>query len=307
MFCAKAGAAKVFAVDASAIINKAQENIFRNNLSDVITCVHGKIEEITLPGGVEQVDIIVSEWMGYCLLFEAMLPSVLYARDRYLRPGGLLVPSHANLWVAPVADAEYVSDNVHFWRDVYGFDMRAMQTGIYDDARVLQWAVSLPPFSASTASSSSDADKSGSNTIVGPPSAFKLLDLYTVNTPDLSFTAPFASTLARDVDAVDGFLVWFDMFFAPTRDSSRHAVDLTSTANEWARADPQDRVAFTTGPYGKETHWKQGLLLTKGEKERKKGEEIKGEITFSIPEDHARGLSLKVTWGEGKKQTWALK
>ena len=29
-----------------------------------------------------QVDVIVSEWMGYALLFEAMLDTVLYARDR---------------------------------------------------------------------------------------------------------------------------------------------------------------------------------------------------------------------------------
>ena len=29
-----------------------------------------------------QVDVIVSEWMGYGLFFECMLDSVLYARDR---------------------------------------------------------------------------------------------------------------------------------------------------------------------------------------------------------------------------------
>lgn len=335
MFCARAGAAKVFAVDASAIITKAQENVFRNGLSHVITCVHGRIEEVALPGGAEQVDVIVSEWMGYCLLFEAMLPSVLYARDRYLRAGGLLVPSHASLWLAPVADPEYVADNLHFWRDVYGFDMRAMQSGIYDDARVLQWATSLPPFPSSSSSSSTSTSSpssssppdDGSHTIVGPPCPFKLLDLYTVNTPDLSFTAPFASApLARDVDPLDGFLVWFDIFFAPTRDDGgRHDVSLTATADAWARADPQNRVAFTTGPYGKETHWKQGLLLCKPQKARpsaevgggeegkttvatrKKGDEIKGEITFSVPEDHKRGLSLQVTWDGGKKQTWALK
>lgn len=32
--------------------------------------------------GYVQVDVIVSEWMGYALLFEAMLDTVLYARDR---------------------------------------------------------------------------------------------------------------------------------------------------------------------------------------------------------------------------------
>ncbi|OTB04603.1 hypothetical protein M426DRAFT_153207 [Hypoxylon sp. CI-4A] len=312
MFCARAGAAKVIAVDASAIITKAQENIYHNGLSSVITCVHGRIEEATLP--VDEVDVIVSEWMGYCLLFEAMLPSVLYARDRYLKPDGLLVPSHANIWVAPVADPEYVADNITFWRNVYGFDMRAMQTGIYDEARVLSWP--LPPDSSSAASiftPDSNPDATKTTTIPGPPSAFKLLDLYQTQVSDLSFTAPFATRLARDIDALDGFLVWFDMFFAPTRHDSaaNTAVELSSRADEWAAADPQNRIAFTTGPHGKYTHWNQGLLLCKpdkksGSEQLRKGAEIKGEITFSIPEDHARGLALTVSWNGNKSQRWAL-
>jgi protein arginine N-methyltransferase 1 len=44
----------------------------------------GKMEEVKLP--VDKVDIIISEWMGYFLLFESMLDSVLYARDKYLQP-----------------------------------------------------------------------------------------------------------------------------------------------------------------------------------------------------------------------------
>lgn len=50
--------------------------------STVITVLKGKIEELELP--VPKVDIIISEWMGYFLLFENMLNSVLYARDKWL-------------------------------------------------------------------------------------------------------------------------------------------------------------------------------------------------------------------------------
>jgi len=46
--------------------------------------VHGKVEEVTLPDGIETVDIIVSEWMGYCLFYESMLNTVIYARDKWL-------------------------------------------------------------------------------------------------------------------------------------------------------------------------------------------------------------------------------
>ncbi|KAJ3578001.1 hypothetical protein NPX13_g2565 [Xylaria arbuscula] len=312
MFCARAGAARVIAVDASDIILKARENIYRAGLADTITTLHGKMEEVILP--VDQVDIIVSEWMGYCLLFEAMLPSVLYARDKYLAPGGLMVPSHTNMWVAPVSDPVWVSENGEtFWADVYGFDMSAMAKGIYDEVRVLHWP----------------GDK-----VCGTSSAFKMLDLYKTTAADLSFTAPYTSKLTQDVDAIDGFLIWFDAFFSPTAPSSfsqqdkesenvdKHAVPDDAVATEWildsqGKRD-QDHVAFTTGPFGgAETHWKQGLLhcdphLNKkkdGEKqEKKKDEEVRGEITFAVAEDNARALVIKASWDAGQtQQSWALR
>ena len=50
----------------------------------VITLVKGKVEEVQLPDGIEKVDIIISEWMGYCLFYESMLNTVIYARDKWL-------------------------------------------------------------------------------------------------------------------------------------------------------------------------------------------------------------------------------
>lgn len=44
------------------------------------------MEDITLPDDIKYVDVIVSEWMGYALLYESMLDSVFAARDRFLRP-----------------------------------------------------------------------------------------------------------------------------------------------------------------------------------------------------------------------------
>jgi hypothetical protein len=48
----------------------------------VVTIIKGKVEEVDLP--VEGVDIIISEWMGYCLFYESMLNTVIYARDKWL-------------------------------------------------------------------------------------------------------------------------------------------------------------------------------------------------------------------------------
>lgn len=43
------------------------------------------------------VDVLLSEWMGYCLLYESMLSSVLLARDKWLKPGGAILPDTATI------------------------------------------------------------------------------------------------------------------------------------------------------------------------------------------------------------------
>lgn len=58
-----------------------------NGLNSKVTIIRGKVEEIELP--VEKVDIIISEWMGYFLIFESMYSSVLWARDKWLAPDGI--------------------------------------------------------------------------------------------------------------------------------------------------------------------------------------------------------------------------
>jgi len=40
---------------------------------------------------IPQVDAIVSEWMGYFLLFENMIGSYIYAK-KYLKPDGIMIP-----------------------------------------------------------------------------------------------------------------------------------------------------------------------------------------------------------------------
>jgi SAM-dependent methyltransferase len=60
LLAAKAGAAHVYAVDASSVAIKAIENIKANGYSDKITVLRGKVEDIELPEGVKA-DVIISE------------------------------------------------------------------------------------------------------------------------------------------------------------------------------------------------------------------------------------------------------
>ncbi|KYK54521.1 protein arginine N-methyltransferase [Drechmeria coniospora] len=288
MFCATAGAAQVIAVDKSEIIIKARENIFNNGLSAIVTCLSGAIEDVKLP--VDKVDIIVSEWMGYCLLYEAMLPSVLYARDKYLKPGGLLVPSSATLWIAPVDNQNYCAEHVSYWRDVYGFDMKAMQEGIFDDVRIEAMPAEF---------------------ICGSPFPFKTFDLRKTRTEDLVFTADWQSDLTRNIESIDGFLIWFDNFFATSGDEQPPAPQMTTSA--WVKKKPGN-VAFTTGPYGTETHWKQGFLLIDPKSTQTNvstSSQLSGQVTFAVLEENARALTIDAQWSVADQkrasQSWKLR
>ena len=98
IFAARAGAKHVYAIENAEIALYAVEIIKRNGLSDKITVIKGKMEEITLP--VPKVDIIISEWMGYFLIYENMLPSVLAVRDKCLKKDGEIIPREASLFIA---------------------------------------------------------------------------------------------------------------------------------------------------------------------------------------------------------------
>jgi protein arginine N-methyltransferase 6 len=49
IFCAQAGARKVYAVDASGIAKQAEQIVAGNGYADVISVINGKMEEVELP------------------------------------------------------------------------------------------------------------------------------------------------------------------------------------------------------------------------------------------------------------------
>lgn len=71
----------------------------------------GKLEEAELP--VQEFDIIISEWMGYFLLYESMLDTVLLARDKYLKKDGLMFPDTATLFLAAIEDQDYKEEKIN--------------------------------------------------------------------------------------------------------------------------------------------------------------------------------------------------
>lgn len=82
-----------------------------------MTIIKGKAEEIELP--VDKVDIIISEWMGYFLLYESMLDTVLFARDKWLVKGGLIFPDKATIYITAIEDGDYKEQKIGCTRPPY--------------------------------------------------------------------------------------------------------------------------------------------------------------------------------------------
>ncbi|XP_065843583.1 protein arginine N-methyltransferase 1-like [Oscarella lobularis] len=191
LFCAKAGASKVYGIDCSSIIDHAKEIVRVNKMENVITLIRGKVEEVELP--VEKVDIIISEWMGYCLFYETMLPTVLYARDKWLVEGGLLFPDKASLFIAAIEDRSYKDEKINWWDTVYGFDMSPIRNVALTEPLV---------------------DVVDGRQVCSTANLLKEFNINTVKVEDLSFSAPFEIFLRRQ-DYVDAFVVWFNVQFTP--------------------------------------------------------------------------------------------
>jgi predicted RNA methylase len=113
MMAARAGAKHVYAVEMSSMADIAVKVIANNELKKKITVINKKIEDVTLEDlGGWHVDIIVSEWMGYCLFYEAMFDSVIYARDNLLKKHGILIPDRAEFFVAAASNKQPPFTNI---------------------------------------------------------------------------------------------------------------------------------------------------------------------------------------------------
>uniref|UniRef100_A0A8C7CYV8 type I protein arginine methyltransferase n=1 Tax=Oncorhynchus kisutch TaxID=8019 RepID=A0A8C7CYV8_ONCKI len=177
MFAARAGAKMVIGVDQSEIIYQAMDIVRSNQLQDRVTLIKGRIEEVKLP--VEKVDIIISEWMGYFLLFESMLDSVLYARDLYLAEGGSVYPDRCTISLAAVGDTEKHQDRIAFWDDVYGFKMACMKRAVVPEAVVQV----LKP-----------------DTLISQPAVIQGIDCNAVSLSELEFASDFCLKITDSTD-----------------------------------------------------------------------------------------------------------
>jgi len=263
LFCMRAGAARVYAVEACpGMARPLREVVEANKGSDVIKVVAGRVEDI--PSLPEPVDVLVSEWMGFYLLHESMLDSVLHARDRFLRKdgAGVMLPSHATIYTAPCSLDTHLQSKVTFWNNVYGFDMSALGREAVRRGRGL--------------GAKPEVMVLGPDQILAEPQAFAKLDLRTCTSTDLDALSNRHFVSIKRTGNNHGIAIWFDCLFEPSG------------------------VVLCTGPQSAPTHWKQTVIVTaSAESEATSSEGVVAEVSpHLVEEDDIIGWELVLNRAE---------
>ncbi|KAI4224086.1 MAG: hypothetical protein LQ349_007302 [Xanthoria aureola] len=255
-FAVKAGAKHVIGVDMSTIIEKAREIVKVNGMADQITLLQGKMEEVKLP--FPKVDIILSEWMGYFLLYESMLDTVLYARDQYLEPNGLIFPDRATIFLAGIEDGEYKDEKIGFWDNVYGFDYSPLKHTALTEPLV---------------------DTVDLKACVTEPAKVFEINLYTVTAADLAFKEPFTLDCRRN-DFIHALIAWFDIEFTACHKPIKFSTGPHTKYTHWKQTVFYLREVLTV----EENEQVQGVLSSKPNATKKRDLDI--EIVYRLDSDN---------------------
>lgn len=194
MLAAKAGAKTVYAVDATDIAHVAADLVRTNGLSDKVRVIHGRAGELQLD---QEVDLIISEWLGNAVFAEGMIHAVLDARERHLKPNGRMLPARVRVMIAPLDEPiMYNTEGPGFWRaPIHGLDFSSLQNVELDQGRPMQ--IRIEPAAVLAA---------GQSVIE--------LDMRTAAANDIWFDGQLHFVPIRD-GVLNGFCIWFEADLAP--------------------------------------------------------------------------------------------
>lgn len=255
VFAAQQGAGKVFAVEASEAFRVAQKMVSSNGFDNVITVMHGKVEDV-LGELDERVDVIISEPIGVLLFHERMFESYLMAREK-LSVTTLLVPSRGRLHFCPFSEpllhAE-ITQRCSFWltrpKDFFNVSFG----GLHEDA--LEEAFASPLIGYVDPGS-----------VMSRQLCTESFDFATLSPTDLH---AFEIACSWHVDATGlcyGLAGWFD-------------VDLT------------DSVFLDTSPWSPRTHWHQCKLLFRVPIALNKGSVLEGKLLFRVNDQRSYDIEF---------------
>ncbi len=121
LLACRAGASRVYCIEETSLIGLARDLFQANGFADRVTFIKDISTHIALP---EQADLVIADQIGRFGFEAGVFEYFNDARKRFLKPGGVLLPSRVDLMVAPVEHAE-LWRQIEFWNQrPAGFDFR---------------------------------------------------------------------------------------------------------------------------------------------------------------------------------------
>lgn len=287
IWSAQAGAKKVYAVEATKMAEHARQLAKANDVGDIVEVIEGSVEDISLP---EKVDVIISEWMGYFLLRESMFDSVIWARDKWLKPDGVMYPSHARMWLAPIRSGlgeqkkndfdSAMSDWFSFVADTemnYGVNMSVLSKPYREENEKYYLKTSL-------------WNNLHPNQIVGTSTIIKEIDCLTATVAEIrDIKSNFSTIINTDRTKVSGFAGWFDVHF---RGSEKNPA--------------QNEIELNTAPSVDDcTHWGQQVFLLHPQPRVNEGDKLNVSFFMSRNKENHRLMDVEFRYelqeSSGKK------
>lgn len=183
------GAGKVYAIEPNSAVRLGPELARANGCEDRIQFIQGLSRETSLPGPA---DVVVSDLRGQAALFQGSVETLIDARERLLRPGGVLIPQRDAMWAAPLSCADAHGRQMGVWREGYG-------------------GLDLSPVLACAAHDCAFLPDIKEEHLAAEPKIWADLDYRTVS--DANTAGQAGWTIDREADA-HGIGVWFETLLA---------------------------------------------------------------------------------------------
>ena len=186
--CLKAGAERVHAIERSSALRWAKLIAEQHGLTDRIVFHHKDSRFHDLP---EKVNVVVSELIGHIAFEEGMAESLFDAKERFLVPGGVIIPERVQLEVALVEEKEVYPECIDCWESIEGIDFSLMR----EEAVKACYLTAL-----------------NNRNLLSEPQIFFAVDFGKHKKPKLEGKHSFA--VCRNGE-INGIALWFDAILAP--------------------------------------------------------------------------------------------
>ena len=169
--------------------------------------------------------------MGFYLLHESMLNSVLYARDKFLSIEGTMFPSEARIYSSPCSVQKLWKEQISFWDNVHGYNMSAVTSYALEEK-----------------SKKPEVYLLGKDDLLSSVVCIKTLNLRWMDVSEIRHFSENVFVSITKPGPYHGVAIWFECDF-DGRDYNKDGEEFGSL------------VTLSTGPDAPATHWKQTIVM----------------------------------------------